>query len=76
LKNLLELEELTNRNQEMSQRTKKRRETQRNLVDVSPSNVISPICFHLNREGHGNDDISSAEHFKNSKTIRGSYFDL
>jgi hypothetical protein len=28
---------------------------------------------HLNRVGDGNDDISSEEHFKNLKTIRGSY---
>jgi hypothetical protein len=47
----------------------------RNLVDVSPMNVISPICFHLNRVGNGNDDITSEEHFENSKTVRGSYLD-
>jgi hypothetical protein len=29
--------------------------------------------FHLNREGNGNDDISSEVHFKNSKTKGGSY---
>ncbi len=72
LKNILELEEQTNRNQEFSQRTnRKRREQQRSLVGVSPINVISPICFHLNHVGNGNDDISSEEHFENSKTGDG-----
>jgi hypothetical protein len=38
--------------------------------------MLSPICFHLNREGNGNDDISSEEHFENSETIRGSSLDI
>jgi hypothetical protein len=32
--------------------------------------------FHLNRLGYGKDDISSEEHFENSKTSRVSYLDL
>jgi len=57
LKSILELKKLANRNQEFIQWTnRKRRGPQRSLADVSPSNVISPICFHLNREGNGNDD--------------------
>jgi hypothetical protein len=36
---------------------------QRNSVDIYLINVISPICFHLNRVGNGNDDISSEENF-------------
>ncbi len=76
LKNILEFEEWTNRNQEFSQWTnRKRREPQRNLVDVSPINLISSICFHLNRVGNGNDDISSDDYFDNSKTVSGSYLD-
>ena len=72
--NILDLENRTNRNQEFSQWiSRKGRGPQRNLVDVSPTNVISPICFHLNRMGNGNDDISSEKHFENSKTSRGSY---
>ena len=44
LKNTLELEQWTNRNQEFLQWTnRKERGPQRNPVD------ISPICFHLNR---------------------------
>jgi hypothetical protein len=35
--------------------------------------VSSPICFHLNRMGSGNDGISSEEHFENSKT-RSIYY--
>jgi hypothetical protein len=31
-------------------------------------------CLQLNRVGNGNDDISSEEHIKNSKTSRGSLF--
>jgi hypothetical protein len=62
----MELEEWTIRNQEFSQGTsRKRRGPLRNLVDVSPTNVISTICFHLNHVGNGNDDISSEEPFKN-----------
>jgi hypothetical protein len=68
LKNILELEEFTNRNQELSQQNnKKRRGPPRNLVDISLINVISPICLHLYRVGNGNNDISSEEHFENSK---------
>jgi hypothetical protein len=37
-----------------------------NSVEISPINDRSPICFHLNRLGNGNDDISSEEHFENS----------
>jgi hypothetical protein len=60
LKNTLELERWTNRNQEFTQKTnRKQRGPQRNSVDISPINVGSQICFHLNRVGNGNDDISS-----------------
>jgi hypothetical protein len=38
--------------------------TKRNSVEISSINVRSPICFHLNRLGNGNDDIL---HFENSK---------
>ncbi len=38
----------------------------------SGSATLSPICFHLNRIGNGNDDIASEEHFENLKTRRGS----
>ncbi len=52
LKNTLELEEWTNKNQEFSQwNNRKRRGLRRNLVDVSPINVLSAIFFHLNRVG-------------------------
>jgi hypothetical protein len=30
---------------------------QRNLVNISPINVISPICFHLYGVGNKNDEI-------------------
>jgi hypothetical protein len=71
LNNISELEEWTNRNQEFSQRTnRKRRGPQRNLGDVAPVYVTSPICFHLNRVGNGNDDISSEEHFQNSMVFQ------
>ncbi len=101
LKNILELEEWTNWNQEFSQLTnRKQRGLQRNLINtvplqtvlririllatligsgsatLSPVYLISPICFHLNRVGNGNDDILSEEHFENSNTSRGSYLDL
>jgi hypothetical protein len=77
LKNILELEEWTNRNQEFSQRTNKKQQgSQRNVVDISPINVISPICSQRNQLGNDNDDISSKEYFENSKTSRGSYFNL
>ncbi len=69
-------EEWTNRNQELSQLTnRKRRGPQRNLVYFSPITVSSLICFHLNRVGNGN-DITSEEHFENSKTSKGPYLDL
>jgi hypothetical protein len=38
--------------------------------------VISPLCFHLNRVGNGNDDISPEENFEHSKTSSGSYLGL
>jgi len=47
---------------------------ERNLVDISPINVISLISFKLNRVVNGNCVISSEEHFENSKTSRGSHF--
>ncbi len=51
------------RDQEFSQWTQRtRREPQRNLIDVSPTD--------------DNDHISSEEHFENLKTSGGSYFDL
>ncbi len=37
---------------------------QGNAIDMSPVNVIPPICFQRNRMGNGNDDISSEEHLK------------
>jgi hypothetical protein len=71
LKNTLVLDQLTNRNQEFAQWTnRKQRGSQRNSVDISPINVRSLICFYLNC-GNGNADISSEEHFENSKTRRG-----
>jgi hypothetical protein len=42
---------------------------QRNFVDISPINVISPICFHLSRIGNINDNVSSQERFENSKLV-------
>jgi hypothetical protein len=64
-------------NQEFSQSTNRKRQgARRNLSDVSPIIVSSPMCFHLNRVGNGDDDISSDEHFENSNTHRGSYLDL
>ncbi len=33
-------------------------------VDISPINVISPICFHQTSVENGNDDNSSEEHLK------------
>jgi hypothetical protein len=33
------------------------------------------FTFHLNRVGNGNEDISSEEHFENSKYSRVSYLD-
>ncbi len=60
LKDILELEEWTNRNQEFSKWTNmKQQGPHRNLVDVSRINVISPICFHQNRMGNCNNEISS-----------------
>jgi hypothetical protein len=60
----------TNKNQEFSQYiSRKQRGPQRNLVDESPRNIISPICFHLNRVGNVNDDTSSEEHFERSKSV-------
>jgi hypothetical protein len=38
-----------------------------NLVDFSSINVNSPKCFDLYHEGNKNEDISSEEHFENSK---------
>jgi hypothetical protein len=38
--------------------------TAKNLIDISPIYVISPVCFHLNHLGNGNDDILSEEHFE------------
>ncbi len=43
------------------------RRQQRNLVDISPINVISLIGFHRYIVGNGIYDISSEEHFENSK---------
>jgi hypothetical protein len=56
----MELEQWTNR---------KQRGPERNSEDISPVIFISPICFHLNRVGNGNDDILSEEHFENTKTM-------
>ncbi len=45
-------------------------------VDLSPTNVFSPICFRVNRVKKWKwiDDISSEDHFENLNTKRGSYF--
>jgi hypothetical protein len=43
--------------------------TLRTAKKFSRKNVISPICFHINREGNGRDDILSEEHFENSKPV-------
>jgi hypothetical protein len=54
------------KHQEFSQSTNgNQRGPQRNLVDVSPSNVISPIGFHLNREE--NDTFPSRFRFKQNR---------
>ncbi len=42
---------------------------QRNFVDISPINIISPISFYHNRMGNGNDDISSNMPFENSISL-------
>ncbi len=61
--------DLYSRKQEFRRWTnRKRRGPRRNLEDVSPIIVSSPIFFHLNRVGNGNDNISSKEHFENSQT--------
>jgi hypothetical protein len=58
----------TNRNEEFTHWTnRKQRGQQRYSVNVS-----SPLCFHLNRVGNGNDDITSENHFENLKTRRGT----
>ncbi len=49
------------------------RGVQRNSVDISIIDVISPRCFHRHRAVNSNDDISSEKHFENLKTSRGSY---
>jgi hypothetical protein len=46
---------------------------QRNSVDIK---VSFPKLFPQNRVGNGNDDISSGEHFENSKTKRDTYLQL
>ncbi len=38
--------------------------------------VISPLCFQLNRLKNGNDYIFSEEQFEKSKTRKDSYFCL
>jgi hypothetical protein len=43
------------------------------ILGANSSKYYFPSMFHFNRVGNGNDDISSEEHFKNSKTNRGSY---
>jgi hypothetical protein len=52
--------------------TVNQKETTRGSRNIT-INVISPICFHLNCMGSGNHDISSEEHFENSKTRKGTY---
>ncbi len=57
---------------------RKRRGMQRNIVDVFPIYsmfFLTYVPLLLNRVGNANDDISSEE-LENSKTSRGSYFDL
>jgi hypothetical protein len=51
---MLELKQWTNRNQEFSLWTiRKQWGLQRNLIDFTPLNFISLICFHLTRVGNG-----------------------
>ncbi len=69
LKNILELEQWTNRKQEFTQRTDRKTRTAKNSIGLWYS---CPICFYLNRVGKSNDDISSEEHFENPKTRRGT----
>jgi hypothetical protein len=40
------------------------------------SMLFLPYDFTITVLGNGNDDISSEEHFENSKTIGGFYLDL
>ncbi len=70
LKNTLELEQWTNRNQNSIQWTnRKQRGAQRNSAGISPIiNASSPKCYHINPVGNGNVDISSEEHFENWKS--------
>jgi hypothetical protein len=42
------------------------------LEKRGPQRNSAPLRFHLNRVG--NDDISSEEHFENSKTRRGTIY--
>jgi len=66
----MELEKWINRNQEFTNITnRKQRGPQRNSLDISPINVCSPICFHLNRVENGNADISVEEHLENLKPV-------
>ncbi len=38
--------------------------------------LVLQYVFTLNRVENGNDDISTEEHFENSKTTRGTYLQL
>jgi hypothetical protein len=40
---------------------------QRNLVDISPINVVSPICFHLNKMGKATMTYRLKRIFKNQQ---------
>ena len=39
------------------------------MQQIYLQNVIPPICFHLNRAGKGNDDISTENHLKPGKVL-------
>jgi hypothetical protein len=41
----------------------------------TPINIISQICFQVNRRKRGKDDSSSEAHLQSSKTSRGSYLE-
>jgi hypothetical protein len=55
------------------ERTENNQDRKVKSVGLSLINVGCPICMHLKLVGNGNDDISSEEHFENSKTRRGIY---
>jgi hypothetical protein len=73
LKNTLELEQWTNRNQEFAQWTN--RKQQKFSRYISHTWLFSLMFFDLKRVENGNDDISTEEQFSNFKTRkRCTYF--